>query len=156
MPPAVLTLSVDVDAPVERTWAAATDWAGQSQWMLGTTVVPTVQDGRGVGGAIEAFSGVQLGPLKLGFLDVMVIEQWDPPRACVVRHVGRVVRGGGTFAVEPLPGGRSRFVWSEQLDLPFGVLGRLGWLLGRPLFVAGVTLSLQRFARWAATERVAA
>ena len=35
---ATVALSVEVDAPVERTWAAATDWARQGEWMLGTTV----------------------------------------------------------------------------------------------------------------------
>ena len=144
---ATLVLSVDVDAPVEQTWAAAVDWAGQSAWMLGTVVEPTAQGGRGVGGGIAAFSGVRLGRLRLGVRDTMVIERWDPPRVCVVRHTGRVVRGGGTFAVEPRPGG-SRFVWREDLDLPLGAVGQLGWRLLRPLFAAGVRLSLARFARW--------
>src|SRR3712207_8343574 len=44
--------------------------------------------------------------------------------------------------------GRSAFVWREDLELPFGPLGRLGWLLGKPLFAYGVQLSLRRFARW--------
>ncbi|MFP5218551.1 MAG: SRPBCC family protein [Actinomycetes bacterium] len=143
-----LSLSVDVDAPPERTWAAATDWDGQSAWMLGTTVRGTARDGQGVGGGIEAFSGVHAGPLRLGVLDTMVVERWEPPWLCHVRHTGPVVRGTGTFAVEPRDGGRSRFVWREDLDLPLGVVGRLGWVLVRPLFAAGVRLSLRRFARW--------
>jgi hypothetical protein len=155
-PPVVLTLSVDVDAPVEATWAGATDWAGQSAWMLGTTVWPTDRDGVGVGGGIEAFSGVRLGRLRLGFLDTMVIERWEPPRLCHVRHTGRVVRGTGTFEVVALGGDRSRFLWREDLDLPFGPLGRLGWLLVRPAFAAGVRLSLRRFARWVEAGRPAA
>jgi carbon monoxide dehydrogenase subunit G len=152
--PATLVLSVDVDAPVEQTWDAATDWSGQSAWMLGTVVQPTAQDGRGVGGGISAFSGLRVGPLRLGVLDTMVVERWEPPRVCVVRHTGRVVRGGGTFAVEPRGTG-SRFVWREDLELPLGALGRLGWLLVRPLFAAGVQLSLRRFARWTEAGRPA-
>lgn len=66
---ASLVLSVDVAAPVERTWAGATDWARQGEWMLGTTVRPTARDGQGVGGGIEAFTGVG----RLGFLDTMEI-----------------------------------------------------------------------------------
>jgi hypothetical protein len=153
-PPVTLVLSVDVDAPVDRTWAAATDWAGQSQWMLGTTVRPTALGGVGVGGGIEAFSGVQVGPIRVGVLDTMVIERWEPPHLCSVRHTGRVVRGTGDFAVEA-SGDRSRFVWREDLDLPLGALGRLGWLVVRPLFVLGVRLSLRRFARWTAAGRPA-
>ena len=140
---AVLVLTVDVDAPVEATWAGATDWDGQGEWMLGTRVRGTDQDGQGVGGGIEAFTGV--GPV--GFLDTMRIEQWEPPQRCHVVHTGRVVRGTGTFVVEPRGAG-SRFVWREDLDLPLGLLGRLGWPLVRPFFALGVKLSLRRFARW--------
>lgn len=150
-----LSIPVDVDAPVEATWAAATDWEGQSAWMLGTTVRGTARDGQGVGGGIEAFSGVALGPLRLGVLDTMVVERWEPPHLCHVRHTGRVVRGTGTFSVEPRDGGRSRFVWREDLDLPLGALGRLGWVLVRPLFAAGVRLSLRRFASWAEAGQAA-
>lgn len=138
-----LALYVDVEAPVEATWAAAVDWASQGDWMLGTRVTPTHQDGAGVGGRLEAFSGVG----RVGFLDTMEITLWQPPRACHVVHTGRVVRGTGAFEVEPRGDGRSRFHWREHLDLPLGVVGRLGWLLVRPLFAYGVQVSLRRFAR---------
>jgi hypothetical protein len=146
---ATLVLTVDVDAPVEQTWAGVTDWAGQSEWMFGTRVWPTVQGGQGVGGGIEAFTGV--GPL--GFLDRMEITLWEPPRRCHVLHLGRVVRGTGAFEVEPLPGDRSRFVWREDLDLPLGLLGRLGWPLVRPVAAWGLQRSLRRFARWVEAGR---
>jgi len=57
-----------------------------------------------------------------------------------------VVRGDGVFEVVELPDGRSRFVWSEVLDLPLGRLGRLGWPLVKPAMVAGVRYSLRRLA----------
>jgi hypothetical protein len=137
-----LALSVDVDAPAEATWAAAVDWARQGDWMLGTRVTPTVADGQGVGGRLEAFSGIG----RIGFLDPMEITLWQPPRACHVKHLGRVVRGTGAFEVEPRGDGRSRFYWSEDLELPWGVVGRIGWLAVRPLFALGVSISLRRFA----------
>jgi hypothetical protein len=137
-----LALSVDVDAPADVTWAAAVDWARQGEWMLGTRVTPTAGNGQGVGARLEAFSGI--GPI--GFLDPMEITLWQPPRACHVKHLGRVVRGTGAFDVEPRGDGRSRFHWSEDLELPWGALGRLGWLLVRPLFALGVAVSLRRFA----------
>jgi uncharacterized protein YndB with AHSA1/START domain len=140
---ATLVLTVDVDAPVERTWAGAIDWAGQSQWMLGTRVWPTARDGQGVGGEIAAFTGAG----RLGFLDTMRITTWEPPLRCHVVHTGRLVRGTGAFEVEPRLEGGSRFVWREDLDLPFGLLGRAGWRLGKPLFAFAVCLSLRRFAR---------
>lgn len=148
---ATLVLRVDVDAPVEQTWAGATDWANQGAWMLGTTVRPTRQGGQGVGGAIAAFTGVG----RVGFLDTMDITVWEPPRRCHVLHTGRLVRGTGEFDVEPRGQGLSTFVWREDLELPLGVLGRAGWPLVRPVFAYGVQISLRRFARWVEAGRPA-
>lgn len=148
---ASLELTVDVNAPVEQTWAGATDWARQGEWMLGTRVRGTALGGVGVGGGIEAFTG--LGPI--GFLDTMEITVWDPPYRCHVRHTGRVVRGTGEFVVRPRGDGQSTFVWREDLDLPLGALGRLGWPLVRPLFRAGVLRSLRKFAAWVEAGRAA-
>lgn len=146
---ASLALRVDVDASPEEVFAGATDWAGQGEWMLGTKVWPTRYRGQGVGGSIAAWTGV--GPL--GFLDTMDITRWDPPRACHVLHTGTLVRGTGAFEVEPRGEGKATFVWSEELELPFGALGRVGWTLGKPVFAAGVTASLKRFARWVEAGR---
>lgn len=139
----MITVDVIVDAPVEAVWAAVVDWDRQSEWMLGTRVRGTTNGGVGLGGGLEAYTGV--GPL--GFTDPMVITEWEPPHRCTVKHTGRVVRGQGIFEVFALPGGRSRFVWSERLDLPLGVAGRFGWPLVKPAFAAGVRASLTRLAR---------
>jgi hypothetical protein len=150
--PVSLELTVDVDAPAEQTWAGAVDWARQGEWMLGTRVRATAQDGQGVGGRLEAFTGLG----RLGFLDTMEITAWDPPYRCHVLHTGRVVRGTGEFLVRDRGAGRSTFVWREDLDLPLGVLGRLGWPLVRPLLTAGVRASLRAFARWVESGPAAA
>ncbi|MFZ0325487.1 MAG: SRPBCC family protein [Actinomycetes bacterium] len=139
---AEVVVAVEVDAPPEVVWDAVTDWPRQSQWMLGTTVRATTAGGVGLGGGIEAYTGIG----RVGFLDPMVITEWDPPRRCVVRHTGRVVRGDGVFEVLALPLGRSRFVWSEVLQIPGGWLGRLGWPVVAPAFVLGVRRSLQSLA----------
>jgi Polyketide cyclase / dehydrase and lipid transport len=141
---AELRVTVDVAAPVDQVWAAVTDWHRQGEWMLGTTVTVTDGDGESVGARLRAVTGK--GPLS--FADPMVITEWDPPRRCVVQHLGRVVRGGGVFEVRARPGG-AELIWTELLDLPLGPLGRLGWPLVRPAFRWGVTHSLNRFARWA-------
>jgi hypothetical protein len=65
----------------------------------------------------------------------------------VVRHTGRVERGSGAFEVEALAAGRSRVVWSEWIELPLGLLGRLGWPLVRPVLRQLVQVSLRRLAR---------
>lgn len=137
-----LRLEVPVAAPPEEVFRAFTDWAAQGEWMVGTDVRPVLGDGRGVGGRIEAWTGAG----RLGFLDTMVITEWVEPARVVVRHTGRVVRGLGIMEVVGQPDGSSVFVWAEELELPLGVVGRMGWPIVRPAFADGVRRSLRSFA----------
>lgn len=146
MPSVVLAVDVEVDLPVEDTWAAAVDWAWQGTWIPATQVSVTSGRGSAVGDRIVARTA--LGPL--GFDDPMEIVVWDAPRRCDVRHLGRVVRGSGSFRVDPLPAGRARFTWSEDVDLPLGRVGAAGWRLVAPLARAVLRLALRRFAERAA------
>lgn len=149
---AEIVCSVEIDAPAEDVWVAVTDWRRQGEWMLGTRVTPVHLDGRGVGARVEAVTGVG----RLAVRDPMEITHWEPPRRCQVRHTGAVLRGAGAFEVEPLPGGRARFVWSEWLEPPLGRAGQVGFLLARPAALAGIRYSLRRLARWVlAREQVA-
>lgn len=143
---AELTLSVDVDASVEEVWAAATDWAGQRDWMV-LTDVRDLGDGR-----LVAFTGWR----GVGFTDPMSITTWEPPYRCVVAHHGAVVRGSAAFEVHPLGEGRARFVWTEWLTLPFGAVGELGFAVVRPLVMAPLRWSMGRFARWVSTRGTSA
>ena len=141
--PVHLSLDVVVNAPVEAVFDAFTQWAHQGEWMLGTRVEVRVGDGRSQESQIAGWTGV--GPL--GFWDTMTITRWEPPYRVDVLHTGSIVKGTGTMEVLALPEGRSRFVWSEDLDLPLGTMGRIGWPLVKPAFVAGVKRSLRKFAR---------
>ena len=144
-----LVETVHVDAPPRQVWAALTDWTRQGEWMLLTDVEVTGGDPEAVGGRLAARTGLpRPGGRHLGVLDTMVITEWDPPRRAVVQHTGRIVRGPGTFEVVPRFAG-STVTWTEQLWLPFGVVGRLGWPLVKPAVVLGVRLSLRRFADFA-------
>lgn len=144
-----LTVPVDVNVPAGVLWEVVSDLEGQSEWMLGTRVEVIGGDGRSVGTALRAVTGI--GPL--GITDTMRVTEWtEPPaggsgdRRIVVTHTGTVLRGDGVFAVEELGPRRSRFVWSELLDLPFGLLGRLGRPVVRPALRAGVARSLRTMA----------
>lgn len=146
-----MELAVRVRAPARAVWDAVTDWAAQGEWMTATRVRAVEGDGHRVGGRIEAFTGLG----SLGFLDTMVVTEWLPPRRCAVLHTGRLVRGTGAFAVDEIEDepGVTRLVWQEDLDLPAGAFGSLGWLLLRPLVRLGVLRSLGRLARSVEQER---
>src|SRR3954466_14018058 len=147
-----LSESVDIEAPPERVWTALTDWVRQGEWILATDVRPVIGPARGVGGRRVAVPGVPLpGGRRLGVVDTMEITRWEPPTRVDVLHTGRVVRGSGVFEIVPEEG-RTRFLWSERLDLPLGPLGRLGWLAVEPVMRAGVRRSLRRFAEFARTH----
>jgi Polyketide cyclase / dehydrase and lipid transport len=132
---------VAVAAPVEVAWAALTDWQGQSGWMI-LTAVTAEPGGHRVGERLDAFTGIG----GVGFHDRMEVTRWDPPRRVEVAHLGRVVRGTGAFEVRPAPGG-AWLVWVEDLDLPLGRAGGLGFTVLRPAFQLLLRRSLGRLAR---------
>lgn len=133
-------MTVNVAVPAERAWAALADWESQGSWMVATRVRGTAS---GVGEKLEGWTG--LGPV--GFLDTMTISEWDPPRRCSVAHTGHVVRGSGGFEVAPLGAGACRVTWWEKVDLPLGVLGRIGWLAIGPTTRLFFKVSLGRLKR---------
>ena len=137
-----VSVRTEVAAPAEQVWAAATDWERQGGWMPGTVVRVVAGDGRSVGSALFAFSGVG----DIGVLDTMRIVEWDPPRRCRLRHLGKLLRGTGEFVVTPRGADAATFVWSERLEPPFGVLGRIGLPLARPVLRLGMRRALRTFA----------
>jgi carbon monoxide dehydrogenase subunit G len=130
---------VHVRAGQEQVWALVTDWSRQHEWIWATRV----RGGQGLGATVVGWTGV--GPV--GFTDTMIISEWEPPRRCVVRHTGRVVRGSGIFEVIP-DGTECDFRWTEDLELPLPPeLGRLAGLVIRPIAGWSLAASLRRFAR---------
>jgi hypothetical protein len=136
-----LEVRVAIAAPPAAVFAAVTDWPGQSAWVAFTQVTADPGPPR-VGQRLAAFTGVA----GVGFTDPMEVTSLRPPHRVDVRHLGRVVRGTGTFLVEPAPGG-AWLVWVEDLDLPLGTAGRLGYALARPAFRGMLRRSLRRLAR---------
>lgn len=127
----------------ERVFAAMVEPASQNRWVLATTLyelhgapVPAV------GSRFAAFTGAA----GIGILDVMTVTEYDRRRRCVVRHDGGLIRGTGTFEVEPVATD-TRAIWAEHLELPFGVVGRVLWPAVKPLVRMGLWLSLRRLSR---------
>jgi hypothetical protein len=145
-----VVLSVEVGASAGTTWLALTDWTRQGEWLLATEVRVVEGNGRSVGSKLAAFTGFG----ALGFTDTMEITNWEPPVRCGVRHVGKVVKGTGVFQVHDKGPQRSTFVWAENLTLPFGLIGKLGWPVTKPVFTLGLRHSLEKFARFAESYSV--
>jgi hypothetical protein len=138
-----LRVAVPVGAPAAVVFDAFTRWDRQAAWMLGTRVEVSSGDGTSVGSELAAWTG--LGPV--GFWDTMVITRWESPYRVDVLHTGRIVRGTGEMEVIAVSAERSRFVWTEHLIVPLGILGSAGWPVARPFVRAGVRRSLDAFAR---------
>jgi carbon monoxide dehydrogenase subunit G len=142
-PPLEITAATPVRAEPARVWQVATDWSRQGEWIPGTRM----RGGTGPGAAVEAWTGVG----RIGFTDSMIITEWDPPRRCVVRHTGRVVRGSGVFEVLPR-GQLSEFRWTELVELPVpAAVAPAVALIARwtvvPLARLALGYALRRFAR---------
>jgi uncharacterized protein YndB with AHSA1/START domain len=139
-----VTVSVDVRAPVELVFAAMLDLRSQDRWMLATTLFALEGDVDVpfVGSKIAALTGFA----GVGVLDTMTVTVYEPPNRWITEHTGNAFKGTGIFEVESAPGG-ARVTWAEEVDLPLGILGRLGWKAAEPLVKWGLTASLKRLAK---------
>jgi hypothetical protein len=146
---ATISVSQIVNMPPSIVFAAATDWPRQREWIPGTRVTLVDLDGKSVGSTIAAYTGF----FSIGFTDLMEITNWEPPYLCQVKHIGRFIRSStGTFSVEQVSEMSTRFNWSETIALPFGIFGRIGWVLAKPVACRALSFSLKRFAKWAENE----
>jgi len=140
-----LSISILINAPRTEVWGKIADWNSQGDWMLQTKVWVTSDSTEGIGTTIAAFTGPlhRLYPRfkSLGLLDLMTVTHWDPPTRCDVEHVGKILKGSGTFILRE-EGSGTRFDWSETIIAP-----TLIYRLIAPFLYIGVRISLRRFAR---------
>ena len=139
-----LSVSVPVAAPVEAVFAGMVDLAAQDEWMLGTRLFALAGDipVPRVGSRLAALTGLS----GLGVLDLMEVTVYDPPRRWETRHTGGVIKGRGIFTVDPAGPGACVATWGEEVELPLGRLGRIGWVVARPAIAWGLRRSLERLA----------
>ena len=133
-----IAMSLVIEAPIEKVWAALADWESQGDWMLQTTVAVTSQIREGVGTTIAAFTGMG----KFGVMDHMVVTSWQPPHICDVTHTGKIIKGTGRFKLSAIDAETTRFDWSEEILTP-----RVVFLLIAPGLYAGVRISLAKLSR---------
>ena len=140
-----LTVSVDIDAPVARTWEVVEPIEHHVDWMHDAVAIRFRTDQtRGVGTSF--LCDTKVGPIKL--TDEMEITEWEPERVMGVRHVG-VVTGTGRFTLEPIDlGRRTRFTWTEDLRFPWWLGGPVGGLVGTKVVLRAVwRRNLRRLAQ---------
>jgi len=139
-----IEVSVDVDAGQQDAFAALVDLPAQEKWIIATRLyaidgpVPVPY----AGSRLAAFSGAG----SIGFLDTMTVTAYEPPHRWVMDKDGDLLRGVGIMQVDPLPRG-CRITWANDLRLPFGVVGRVGWLVAKPVAQLMLGACLRRLAR---------
>ena len=137
-----LSAKIAIDADPATVFEYVTNWDWQSKWVTGTRVWGVGEDSHKLGGKLEAFTGIG----SFGFLDTMTITKWSPPYICEVTHTGKVVKGSGVFEVTSVDG-VTYFTWTEYAEIPFGIIGQIGWVFVAPLVKLGLSISLKRFKR---------
>ena len=75
----------------------------------------------------------------------MEVVNWHPPYKCDVLHIGRIIRGTGSFELvsnSDSKKGGTTFYWSEEIIAPAVFIAIL-----KPFILLGVRISLRRFTR---------
>jgi hypothetical protein len=133
-----VTVSIDLDATPVEVWAIVEPIEDHTDWMADAVAIRfETEQIRGVG--TKFLCDTKVGPIKL--VDQMEITKWMPATATQdgamgVKHTG-IVTGSGIFTLEPLAGGkRTKFTWTEDLDFPWYLGGRLGEIIGGKLVLS--------------------
>ena len=137
-----VTVSVELDATPLQVWAFIEPIERHVDWMTDAVAIrfQTAQT-RDVGTTF--LCDTRIGPIRL--VDQMEITEWRPIVDSTgaaggrmgVRHTG-IVAGAGVFTIEAISGSRTRFTWTEQLDFPWYLGGRLGAFVGGRLVLGPI------------------
>lgn len=126
--PVYVLTSIDIRQPPSTVWPHLVAWEALPRWMEEMREVRLLGPRReGVG--VEAEAVVRIGGITTR--DRIRVTRWEPPAVLELSHLGWV-KGTGYMELSPTDEG-SRLFWREELDPPWGPLGRLGMLLYRPL-----------------------
>ncbi|MGA0878410.1 MAG: SRPBCC family protein [Ilumatobacteraceae bacterium] len=130
-----ITVSIELEATPARVWEVVEPIERHVDWMADAVAIRFHGDQqRGVGTRFAC--DTKVGPIKL--TDQMEITEWIPGEAMGVKHTG-LVTGTGIFTLAPLDAGRrTRFTWSEQLQFPWWLGGRLGEIVGGGLIMKAI------------------
>jgi uncharacterized protein YndB with AHSA1/START domain len=133
-------VGVTIDAPPHEVWRAVEPIERHVEWMADAVRITfTTGQTRGVGTAFDCLT--RIGPFRV--VDRMVVTEWEPGRAMGIEHRG-IVRGRGRFTLRRRPRGRTRFSWSEKLELPWWMGGPAGAAVAWPVLRAVWRRNLRR------------
>ena len=122
-------VSVDIDAPMERVWAEAVDFASHAEWMKDARAIRFEGDQReGVGTVL--LIETQVGPFRT--VDRFEVTEVVPLESITGRHAG-LFTGEGRFELSSPAPGRTRFTWRERIRFPWYFGGPMGAWVARPI-----------------------
>jgi len=137
-PDPAMKMVIAIDAPIEVVWEAVADIERQPLWMREMRSVRLLTVGPiGIGTRGEADVRIFL----VGVVDPVEVDQYDPPVAFGIQHVG-VFAGSGRIALEALDVRRTLVRWDERLVPP--LFPNLGQLIQKPILGAIFQADLER------------
>lgn len=114
-----IEVTTHVEAPPVRVWEVLTDWEGQPRWMVDALDVIVLSDKReGVGVVVRCPTNI----MGVVVVDDLEVTEWVEPRVLSVRHLGRVIRGLGSFELAETRYG-THLTWWEEIEVPGGEVG---------------------------------
>ena len=120
-------MSIDIEAPLERVWAEAIDYASHAEWMRDAHSIRFEGEQRQGAGTVLLIE-TRVGPLRT--VDRFEITGVEPMRRVTGRHLG-LFTGEGQFEMAGIGPGRTRFSWRERIRFPWYFGGPVGAWLGK-------------------------
>lgn len=118
---------IDIDAPLERVWTEAVDFASHAEWMKDARAIRFEGEQREGAGTVLLIE-TQVGPFRT--VDRFEITEAIPMVSVAGRHVG-LFTGEGRFELSSPEPGRTRFAWRERIRFPWYFGGPVGAWVGR-------------------------
>jgi hypothetical protein len=123
-----ISVGVTIAAQPATVWKVIEPVERHVDWMRDARAISFLSSTtRGVGTTFDCKT--QIGPFRLN--DRMTITEWEPERSMGIEHRG-LVTGQGRFRLQGF-GDRTRFTWTEQLQFPWWLGGRVGALAAKPV-----------------------
>ena len=133
------TVSIEIDAPIERVWTETSDFASHHEWMGDALAIDFETDQRTGAGTVLLVE-TRFGPLRT--LDRFTITEMIAPNLIRGVHDGHV-SGSAEWSLAA-SSGFTTLTWREELRFPWFFGGPVGELFAKPIFLAMWRRNLRR------------